>query len=146
MVDLEVVPSATLGPGVGLSIHDRDPQRFTKLELTLTVFQKHWLRRIPIVVSGVHLDLQISWGPEYFIRHYGDDACEVEDCETGQSFPDFTVAQFFSGFGQLRRPGSQILRLKARAIVRNMGTLLTQSLSGLATQGALQRCVPRALG
>ena len=105
-----MIPSLTLGPAVPRST--REVERFTKAELTLPVFQMRWSSHVPIIVSAVHLEFQVSWSPRYFIEHYGNNDCEVEDCETGESVPDFTVARFFSGFGEPRPLNSPILRLK----------------------------------
>ena len=84
-----------------------------KDELTLVRFRSVWSSHTPIIVSGVHLDLQVRWTPEYFTEHYGEYACEVEDCETGLPLSGYTVGTFFENFGQKRVPGNPILRLKA---------------------------------
>ena len=90
----------------------REIETFSKHQLTLALFKDRWAQHVPIVVSGVDLDFQVPWSPEYFIEHHGNDVCKVEDFETGQLLPDYTVAHFFSGFGQPRAGGSPILRLK----------------------------------
>lgn len=63
-------------------------------------------------MSGVHLDFQIHWTPEYFIQRYGSENCHVEDCETGLSLPGYTVERFFGAFGKQRSADEPILRLK----------------------------------
>ena len=83
-----------------------------KEELTLDRFRQIWSSHTPLVVRGVHLDFQISWTPEYFIQRYGQQTCEVEDCETRAVLPDYTVRKFFERFGQQHAPDDVILRLK----------------------------------
>lgn len=64
-------------------------------------FDTLWSQGIPMLISGVDDDLQVSWSPQWFTEHHGKELVEVIDCETGKSSPQY-VADFFRMFG---RPG-----------------------------------------
>jgi hypothetical protein len=73
-------------------------------------FQKYWSQGIPVVVTGVHTNLQGDWGPQYFIERYGTQRVTLVDCETDNT-QQTTVSHFFQNFhcaGDRR----QILKLK----------------------------------
>lgn len=108
-----------------------------KEELTLDRFRELWSNHAPLVVRGVHLDFQVTWTPEYFIHRYGAQSCEVEDCETGEAIPDYTVRKFFEKFGQRHMPGDAILRLKVRHKTIDDCSRVHILFSGLAAEGGL---------
>lgn len=107
-----------------------------KDELTLDKFQCMWSSHTPIVVQGVHLDFQVKWTPDYFKERYGERLCEVEDCETGQCLPGFTVSDYFGTFGQRRVTGAPILRLKVSIIT---SPSLNEHDTALRSRTGLQR-------
>ncbi|KAI0689322.1 hypothetical protein C8T65DRAFT_588767 [Cerioporus squamosus] len=83
-----------------------------KAELTLPRFRTMWSCHTPLVVRGIHLDFQVTWTPDYFIQRYGDQPCEVEDCQTGSAQTGYTVGKFFENFGRQHTCEDVILRLK----------------------------------
>lgn len=88
----------------------RSVKRFVRTQLSEERFKTFWQSRRPFVVQDLHKDLQACWEPRFFIQQYGDAACEVEDCETGQQ-RTCTVAEFFLLFGS-KENSETILKLK----------------------------------
>lgn len=75
-------------------------------------FAKVWSHRIPLVIIGVGINLQLGWSPEYFKRNYGHVLCDVEDTLTSEK-QEVSVTDFFTSFGNydVSRP---VQRLKVR--------------------------------
>ncbi|KAI0365278.1 hypothetical protein BV20DRAFT_1038982 [Pilatotrama ljubarskyi] len=81
------------------------------LSLSLGSFQQIWSERAPFVVTGLDSAFQICWTPAYFVRRFGTQECEVEDCRTGLSRPS-TVGSFFSLFDVRPSSSTEISKLK----------------------------------
>lgn len=65
-------------------------------------FGQLWSHGIPLVIMGVGAKLQLSWTPEYFVSHYGDKKCTVEETSTSNE-RQTTVAEFFTSYGNYNK-------------------------------------------
>jgi len=70
-------------------------------ELTNELFDYLWSRPdpIPIVVPGVNAELEHDWDPPFFIKYFGDQDCQVQNCYHPDMPRMATIGEFFSRFG-----------------------------------------------
>ncbi|KAF7964645.1 hypothetical protein HWV62_4521, partial [Athelia sp. TMB] len=70
---------------------------FTHSSMKSSEFEQAWANGLPIVVSGV----QIEVGPEYFIKRFPEMRVDLEDCDTGERMlRKPTVSEFLRDFGR----------------------------------------------
>ncbi|KAJ7505040.1 hypothetical protein B0H11DRAFT_1905114 [Mycena galericulata] len=100
-------PDGNLNPTNETPTHNI--KRVTTCQLTEEIFRPLWAQGEPLLVTGVHRKFQLPWTPTYFIAKYGDDKCEVVDCESGQ-VQETTVKSFFRSFDRENR--KDCLKLK----------------------------------
>ncbi|KAI7871431.1 hypothetical protein BDF14DRAFT_1718940 [Spinellus fusiger] len=69
------------------------------------MFQRHWAKGQPIVISNTMANSQLTWSPDYFIEHYDQEEIEVIDCTTGKTSLSTVRAYFdsFKSYGQQLR-------------------------------------------
>jgi hypothetical protein len=60
-------------------------------------FRSLWSMSHPIVVTGCLDKFQIAWTPDYFISHYGEQSCQLVDCNSDKMIKT-TVGKFFEQF------------------------------------------------
>lgn len=75
------------------------PIRLDATEAKNADFDTIWSQGLPMLISGVGKDLQLSWSPLWFTEHHGNELVEVIDCGTGKGTPQ-RVVDFFAMFGQ----------------------------------------------
>lgn len=95
-------------------------------ELTNEVFDHLWSTPdpVPIVVPGVNAELEHSWDPAFFIEHFGDQICQVQNCYDPDMSMKQTIREFFSRFGQ-HYDGRLVLRVKVQLHETRSSTILT---------------------
>ncbi|KAL1937496.1 hypothetical protein VTO73DRAFT_13148 [Trametes versicolor] len=69
-----------------------------KEDLDSELFRSIWAKRRPMVVTEVLDNSQIAWTPQYLSSEYGEETCDVEDCEGTGMTSVWTVEQYFSQF------------------------------------------------
>ncbi|KAM8940200.1 lysine-specific demethylase 3A isoform 2-T2 [Pelodytes ibericus] len=63
------------------------------------VFRECWKQGQPVMVSGVHHNLNIElWRPESFRREFGDQEVDLVNCRTNDIITGATVGEFWDGF------------------------------------------------
>lgn len=62
-------------------------------------FGRLWRLGIPILVKDVLPRFKLTWTPEYFIQHYGEQSCLVIECQTDMN-TRLSVREFFEMFGK----------------------------------------------
>lgn len=72
-------------------------------------FEIIWSRALPLVVRGAP-GLLYDWSPESLLSLFGDDPCDIIDCETSH-IARTTVDTFFRDLGNAQS-GGPILKLK----------------------------------
>ena len=80
-------------------------------EFNETRFRELWAQGRPIVVTDLLHKFKHAWSPEYFIEHYGHQACKLVECQSERE-EDRVVADFFRQLGQARALGGDIWKLK----------------------------------
>jgi lysine-specific demethylase 3 len=90
-------------------------QTFADTDLTEAMFRSKWSKGETMVVTGLLKKFSHDWSPEYFIKTYGKEECEIMDCDT-QRVKVIKVGDFFQMFGDYsaRR---KILKLKVERFV-----------------------------
>ncbi|KAK0242300.1 hypothetical protein EDD85DRAFT_810740 [Armillaria nabsnona] len=103
-----IMPAA---PGPQLYPNDHNPtnipdmvpfhpiQRLKYEEVTDDVFHMHLTNGQPLLINGMLEKLKISWSPEYFIQHHGDEGCLIVECQT-DVLKRVTVGRYFREFGR----------------------------------------------
>ncbi|KAJ7128198.1 Clavaminate synthase-like protein [Mycena crocata] len=72
---------------------------FKDSDLTETIFSSFWAIGHPLLVTGVGDKLKIDWSPHYFANKYGQDTCELVECQTSET-SEIKVKDFFDDFGR----------------------------------------------
>lgn len=72
---------------------------FNTDNLTEEIFRPLWAKGEPLIVTDLLKKFNINWSPEYFIREYGAQECQIVNCETDQ-IVGTTVGKFFRQFGR----------------------------------------------
>ncbi|XP_063313701.1 lysine-specific demethylase 3A [Pelobates fuscus] len=63
------------------------------------VFRECWKQGQPVMVSGVHHNLNTDlWRPESFRREFGDQEVDLVNCRTNDIITGATVGEFWDGF------------------------------------------------
>ncbi|KAJ7040845.1 Clavaminate synthase-like protein [Mycena alexandri] len=74
------------------------------------IFNALWFTGEPLLVTGTTQNFTSGeWAPLCFIKHYGDQECQVVDCQSGE-VENTTVSQFFQNFG--KKTHNRCLKLK----------------------------------
>ncbi len=81
------------------SIPSHGAQYFTDSDLTDVAFRDIWSKGVPLVVTDLLHKFRLNWTPEYFSTKYGEQACQIVECQTNQ-IKFVTVGKFFSLFGK----------------------------------------------
>ncbi|KAF8465959.1 hypothetical protein BDZ91DRAFT_726021 [Kalaharituber pfeilii] len=69
--------------------------KLTQEELTTEKFQSHWNHQwgVPLVVTGLLPRFTLPWDPKYFLAHYGNERCLLNNC--GSETPELDTLQGF---------------------------------------------------
>ncbi|XP_075050098.1 lysine-specific demethylase 3A isoform X2 [Mixophyes fleayi] len=68
------------------------------------VFRECWKQGQPVMVSGVHKQLNSElWRPESFRREFGDQEVDLVNCRTNDIITGVTVGDFWDGFEDISR-------------------------------------------
>lgn len=72
--------------------------RIPTSHLRVEEFRYAWVRRLPLVVTGINDKIQLPWSPEQLSADYGKQLCTVEDCEGAASSKQMSLASFIKLF------------------------------------------------
>lgn len=77
--------------------------KLSHMELTPERFQSHWchFRGVPLVVTGLLPQFTLPWSPSYFLEHYGQERCLLNNCGNTNPEKDIIagyVRDFFTKF------------------------------------------------
>ncbi|OCT96633.1 hypothetical protein XELAEV_18008842mg [Xenopus laevis] len=83
------------------------------------VFRECWKQGQPVMVSGVHNNLNSElWRPESFRREFGDQEADLVNCRTNDIITGATVGDFWDGFedipGRLKNDTGESMVLKLK--------------------------------
>ncbi|KAG8453344.1 hypothetical protein GDO86_000110 [Hymenochirus boettgeri] len=83
------------------------------------VFRECWKQGQPVMVSGVHRNLNSElWNPESFRREFGDQEADLVNCRTNDLITGATVGEFWEGFedisGRLKNDAGEAMVLKLK--------------------------------
>ncbi|KAJ7243114.1 hypothetical protein B0H12DRAFT_1014187, partial [Mycena haematopus] len=101
------VSSGARGP-VSLSVETHPPAlqipSYNMADLTEDLFRELWAKGDPLLVTDATRNFKLRWDPKYFITHYGEEICDVVECQAGTT-KHTTVKAFFRTFGKPHRDG-----------------------------------------
>ena len=75
-------------------------------------FSSLWERGVPLLVKDVLPRFKLTWNPEYFIKKYGDQGCNIIECHT-ELTRSVCVREFFEWFGKYENR-TECWKLKVR--------------------------------
>ena len=61
-------------------------------------FRHYLVRRMPLLITGLNSELQLSWSPSQLMHDYGTEQCSVEDCEKRAPVSKQTLSHFLKNF------------------------------------------------
>ncbi|CAH7684276.1 hypothetical protein PPACK8108_LOCUS18362 [Phakopsora pachyrhizi] len=84
-----------------------------ELEADPHIFHRLWAAGQAIVVTGMKKRLRTSWDPDYFIKNYGSDTCNMLDSnETRRPPVAIKVKEFFNIFENEPEDGKPVWKLR----------------------------------
>ncbi|XP_048465111.1 probable JmjC domain-containing histone demethylation protein 2C [Rhincodon typus] len=92
------IPHSWLCDGVLLWLQDpRNPSNWK-------IFRECWRRDQPVLVSGVHKNLNSNiWKPESFCEEFGDQKVDLVNCKDGSIISSTRIQDFWDGFEDLTK-------------------------------------------
>jgi len=96
-------------------------------------FSSLWERGIPLLVKDVLPRFKLTWNPEYFIKKYGDEGCNIVECQT-ELTRSVCVREFFEWFGKFENR-TECWKLKVRTGLYPVVPCYLRHMVGLAPNG-----------